>query len=267
MERYQINTYFYDETNHIKGGSYIMKTIIGYGLTLLKKQKKQIVTSALTVIAVIAVILAIFFKGYTSATKKYGGTINKLQKEVERLSDSIAIYEEASREVNIRVINADIQNIGELATIEYFYTDAGKFEDPATLFGKDIPFAFTTKSFIVKWDGSIKAGVDISKVKAEVNEAAKEIIVHIPKAEIFSHEIKDESIETLDEKNGLFNKLKVEDVREFDAISKDTMEQRAIENGLLVKAFDNAKKIIYKLINTDTVAEAAYTITFKIIDE
>ena len=160
-----------------------------------------------------------------------------------------------------------LQNIGELATVEYLYTGAGKFEDPAEVFGKVIPFSFTTKSFIAKWDGSIKAGIDISKVTARVNKDAKVIIVYIPKAEILSHEIKDESIETLDEKNGLFNRIKVEDIRNFDMISKETMEQRAIENGILDMAYHNAKEIIYRLINTGVVEEEGYTVTFKVSEE
>ena len=179
----------------------------------------------------------------------------------------MAVYEEAAQEIDIAVINAEIRDIGELATIEYLYTDAGKFEDPAELFGKEIPFSFTTKSFIAKWDGSIKAGVDISKVTAEVNESEKEIVVHIPKAEILSHEVDDESIETLDEKDGLFNKLKIDDIRAFDANSKDAMEKRAIENGLLDKALENAKAIIRKLIDNDIVKELEYDITFEVIEE
>lgn len=64
----------------------------------------------------------------------------------------------------------------------------------------------------------------------------------------------------------MFNKLSVEDVREFDAISKEAMEQRAIENGLLDKAFSNTKDIIYKIVDTDIVEELEYTITFKEIE-
>lgn len=45
------------------------------------------------------------------------------------------------------------------------------------------------------------------------------------------------------------------------------MEQRAIENGILEKALENAKKIIYKLIDTDVVQELEYTITFEEIEE
>lgn len=232
----------------------------------LKKKGTKIV--ALVVIAaVLIIVVSIFYRGYSSATEKYEATIQRLEEEVDRLSEPVAVYEEASREIDISVINAEIHDIGELATIEYLYTDAGKFEDPAELFGKEIPFSFTTKSFIVKWDGTIKAGVDISKVTAEVNKGKKEIIVHIPKAEILSHEIEDDSIETLDEKDGLFNKIKVEDIREFDTNSKAAMEQRAIENGLLDKAFENAKAIIYKLLDTDIVEELEYTITFETIEE
>lgn len=190
----------------------------------------------------------------------------QLQEEVERLSDTVAVYETASKEVNISLINSNIQAIGELATIEYMYTDAGKFEDPAELFGKDIPFSFTTKSFIAKWDGTIKAGIDINQVKAEENKSTKEIIVHIPKAKILSHEIDEDSIETLDQNDGLFNPVKVEDVREFDAVSKENMEKKAIENGILDKAFDNAKEIIYKLIYTETLEEQDYTINFQTIE-
>lgn len=237
-----------------------MRRNIDYEEAFLKEKKKRKIVIAIMVVVIIAAFLGIIF--FLQAKK-----VKELEEEVERLSDPIAIYDEASKEVDIRLINAEIQDIGELATVEYLYTDAGKFEDPAEIFGKDIPFSFTTKSFIAKWDGVIKAGVDISKVTAEVSESTKEIVVHIPTAQILSHEIDDESIETLDEKNGLFNKLKVEDIREFDVISKEAMEQRAIENGILDKAFENAKEIIEKLINTDVVKDQEYTITFKVIEE
>lgn len=229
---------------------------------------KKKLTVFLTIAAVLlAAALILFYKGYADAKEKYESVIQELESEVERLSDPVSVYEEASRTVDVRVINAEIQSIGELATVEYLYTDAGKFEDPAELFGKEIPFSFTTKSFIAKWDGSLKAGVDITRVTAEVNDQAKEIVVHIPKAEILSHDIMDESIETLDEKDGLFNKIKVEDVREFDAVSKDAMEQRAIENGILDKAFANAEEIIRQFICTGPAGELEYTIIFETIEE
>ena len=227
----------------------------------------KVLVFAMVVVVILVIVLVLVINGNNNSKEKYEATIKQLEEEVDRLSDPVVAYEEASRTVDISAINVEIQSIGELATVEYLYTDAGKYEDAAELFGKEIPFSFTTKSFIAKWDGSIKAGIDITKVTAEVNESAKEIIIHIPKAEILSHEIDEESIETLDERDGLFNPLKVEDVREFDAISKGAMEQRAIENGLLDKAFENAKEIISKLVDTGLVEELEYTITFEVIEE
>lgn len=231
------------------------------------KKKIRFIRGTVIILILAAIVLAIFYKGYGSAKEKYERIIQELEEENKRLSDPIVQYEVAAKEVNIALINTEIRDIGELATVEYLYTDAGKFESPAELFGKEIPLSFTTKSFIAKWDGIIKAGVEVDKVTAEVKKERKEIVVHIPKAKILSHEIDNESIETLDEKNGLFNPIKVDDVRTFDAITKDAMEERAIENGLLEKAFENAKEIIYKIIYTDVVEELDYTIAFKVIEE
>ncbi len=231
------------------------------------RYKSMLIKIAIIIAVLLAVVSAIFFKGYASAAEKYESIIQELEEENKRLSAPPVVYEEVSEGVDIGLINAEIQDIGELATVEYLYTDAGKFEDPKELFGKEIPFSFTTKTFIAKWDGRIKAGVDISKVTAEVHDWNKKIVVHIPKAEILSHQIDDESIETLDERDGLFNPIKIDDIREFDAVNKDAMEQRAIENGILDKAFENAKSIIYKLVNTDVVEELGYTVTFEVMEE
>lgn len=126
----------------------------------------------------------------------------------------VAPYEMASKEISINLLKSQICDIGELATVEYLYTNAGKFENPKKLLGVNVPL--TTKSFIAKQDGIIKGGVKVDEI----------------------------NIETLDQKDGLFNPVKVEDVRTFDSISKESMEKRAIENGLLDKADKNAKQII-----------------------
>jgi len=88
----------------------------------------------------------------------------------------------------------------------------------------------------------------------------------MPKARILSHQIDKDSIETLDQKDGLFNPVKVEDVRNFDSVSQDAMEERAIENGILDKAFENAKNIIRKIIDNDLVEELGYTVCFETIE-
>lgn len=233
---------------------------------LIEKKKGQLIKAGVIFTIILVILVVAFSKGKTSAEKRYEKEIAKLEEEIKELLDPISTYTEGTKEVNINVINSSIQEIGELATIEYLYTDAGKFEDAAELFGKELNWSFTTKSFIAKWDGTIKAGIDIHEVVAEESKESKEIIIYLPEAKILSHEIDEESIETLDQKDGLFNKVKVEDVRQFDAVSKEVMEEKIVEMGVLDKAYENAQEIIYKLIYTDAVKEQGYTITFETIE-
>lgn len=233
------------------------------GLELRLPIKGKSILTVIIVIIIIAIAAGtmMYFKGRKSAAEKYETVIEELEAENEKLSDPVAQYEIASQEINIDLINSEIQDIGELATVEYLFTDAGKYEDSAELFGQDVPF--TKKSFIIKWNGTVKAGVRIEEVTAEVDRANKEIVVHIPPAEILSYDPDTDSVEILDEKSSIFNPVKVGDVKKFDAISEDAMKQRAIENGILEKAFENAKKIIQNMLYTDLVKELDFKITFQ----
>lgn len=236
--------------------------------SILIRYKAKLIKWGIIAVLLVVAILAIFFKGRSSATEKYEDIVADLIQQVAVLEQKIADApstwtDQPTKEIMIDLIKSEIKNIGELATIEYLYTDAGKFEDAKQAWGINIPF--TSKSFITKWDGIIKAGVQIDQIIVEISDINKEIIVHMPNAEILSHEVDRESIEILDEKDGLFNKVTVENTVQFEATSKDAMEERAIENGILDKAFENAKAIIEKLVNNDAVQEQGYTIKFEVI--
>lgn len=229
---------------------------------LLNKYSSQMIKSAIVTAILIGIIAAIFFKGYSDAAKKYEDTIADLQQQIDELSNPTAVYTKATDEISIDLIESEIKDIGEIISVEYLYTTAGKYEDPKKLFGVNVPF--TTKSFIAKWDGVIKAGINIEKVDVKINDMKKEIIVYMPSAEILSHEIDSNSVETLDEKDGLFNPVKIEDVRLFDAESKGEMEARAVENGILDKASKNAKEIIENLLYNNIVQKNGYIIKFEV---
>ena len=160
-----------------------MKNDEKYEVSIFKRNKRKIMIVAIVVVVLLVIILSIFIKGYNSAKGKYEDEIAKLEEEIGKLSDPVAVHEIASKEVNIDVINVQIQDIGELATQEYLYTDAGKYSDPKQLWGMDVPF--TTKSFIAKWDGSIKAGVKVDKITAEINEQIKRLLYIFQRLKFF----------------------------------------------------------------------------------
>ena len=238
-------------------------------LSVLIKYKSKLIKAGIIVVLLIVAMLAVFFKSRSAVSANYEELVKELRQEIAGLEDQIAdaasVWEDQpTKQISIDLIKAEIKDIGELATIEYLYTDAGKFEDVKKKWGINIPF--TSKSFITKWDGTIKAGVRIDEIVVEVNDEGKEILVKLPGAEILSHEINSESVQILDEKDGLFNKVTVENTVQFEAASKTSMEERAIENGILNKAFENAKGIIEKLINNDVVQELGYSIKFEVIE-
>ena len=49
---------------------------------------------------------------------------------------------------------------------------------------------------------------------------------------------------------------------DFDAKTEEAMKKRAIENGILKKAKENAEDILTRLIQSDSAEENGYTIEF-----
>ena len=216
-------------------------------------------------ILLILILLGIsVFCTYRITASRFEEMIRQLTTELALLKEPVTVSEEVEEEIDLGMIRAEIQEIGELATVEYLYTDVAQYSDPKQLFGHDVPF--TTKSFIIKWDGVIKAGVDITQITVALDLRQKEITVRMPAARILSHETIVDSYETLDEKDNVFNPISIDDIRLVDAAGQSAMEQRAIENGLLDKALENAKGIISGLITANPTMKSDYKIIFEIAE-
>lgn len=137
----------------------------------------------------------------------------------------------------------------ELTTLKYHYTNMGQFENQNTFYGYKIPF--TSKKFIVSYDGLINAGVDLEKMKVELHD--KSIEIKIPPAKILSHEIYEDSLKVYDERESIFNRIDIEDYNNFSKDQKKEVENNAIKRGLLKEADEESKKAIEEIILGDTV--------------
>lgn len=179
---------------------------------------------------------------------------------------SVAAMESITSVISIDEVMSQITAIDELATVEYLYTDSGKFEDKKQfeggwLDGVDVPL--TGKSFIVRWDGRIKAGINIGDVKCDIDETAKTITVIMPEAKIFSHEVFEDSFETLDQTRNIFNPIEIDDINNFIGESKNFMEEKAEANGLLEHADKNAQSLIENSLKSIELIRNDYTIVFE----
>lgn len=150
------------------------------------------------------------------------------------------------------LISQRIRAVSEFATVEYHYTNMGKFENQVDFYGWKVPL--TRKRFIVSYDGVIKAGIDAEHVAVKVH--GKTVTVTLPAAQVLSHEIDDGSLQIFDETTNIFNPLKISDYTGFAADQKSAVESKAIENGLLTEAADKARDAVLRLLGLAPGMEA-----------
>ena len=105
--------------------------------------------------------------------------------------------------------------------------------------------------------------MDFTKITVDKDDHSKTIRISFPKAEIISTEIDQDSFTLYGEKKGLFNPFEVEDF----ALSQSDMvrmeEERALNDGLLKRAEENAEQILSNfLVGTFDLERYTITTTF-----
>ena len=156
------------------------------------------------------------------------------------------------------LLASQLRSVQELVTVSYYYTNMGRFENQVDFYGWKVPF--TTKSFIVSYDGVIKAGVDLEQLQVSIGD--REVTVTLPESRIISHEIPEDSLEVFDESDNLFNHITIEDYTAFTQDQKSAMEQRAVDGGLLDRANQEARTAVDSLLRIMPGLEE-YTLTVK----
>lgn len=227
-----------------------------------KKLKKKVIFASLIVVGVAIVLGISWLYGHNYAKNQAAATIAELNQRIYDLENTPVVVDPVTPEIVQKVLSDSMADISELATAEYIFTNAARFTDTAHII--KIFDWMTEKSFVQKWDGKIKAGVDLEKLHIAIKE--KTITITMPYADILSYEIDYSSVEVLDEKNNIFNPISVNDKVNFDRETKYSMEARAVENGLLVRAQENAKNTLINLLTTSIENIQDYKIEFQVID-
>ena len=181
-------------------------------LDTLGKSKKAIGG----VIAIIVLVIAIFFAGVHYAS---GSNNDK---------------------ITSTTIKNQLTEINELALYSYDYSKVGKFSNKLSFNGRKIPL--TQKTFIITYDGSIKAGIDLKQAKISIDN--EQLNITLPAAKILSHEIDEKSIEVYDESSNIFNQISINDYKSFATKEKKKNEKEAISNGILEKSKTKAEQTL-----------------------
>ncbi|MCH5256720.1 MAG: DUF4230 domain-containing protein [Lachnospiraceae bacterium] len=194
---------------------------------------KKIFNIAVGIIAMILICCGVFL-----GTKYY---YSKQIKEVEVVREVEKVVE---KEIQIsgETIRSSMANIGELCTAEYNYTHVEQVDSSREIKGFKIPF--TTSMFIYSYDGTIKAGIDFTKIQIDKNDTKKLITVKLPDVKIISSEVHHDSFQLYDEKNNIFNPISVADVADSLVDLENSEKEKSIGDGLLDKAKTNAITLI-----------------------
>lgn len=169
-----------------------------------------------------------------------------LQEQQEERED--ALIQDAAPVITQDQLEEQLSSIRELVTRQYVYTNAARREQNQTwFFGWDRPFS--EKSLLATYDGVIKAGIDLGEVTIDVDEEARTITVTLPPSRITDNNIPQETINVLEVKDGLFNKVTFDDYNDLITEEKQVMEEKAVDMGLLADADSEARAIIKAFLN------------------
>lgn len=196
----------------------------------MKEVMKEVLGKVLSTIVIVALLAGGAYLAYTHFWVK------GVKKEIK-----------PKTQTEIEVIKEKLKLTAELNTGSYLCTDILTRTESKTLKGWTIPL--TEKSFIISYDGTVKAGIrDLTK--AQVTQEGNIITVRLPEIEITETEIDNDSFEKLDESNNIFNPITTEDLNGAQQELKDKMAAKAKEKGLLEAAKQNAETILSSMLKS-----------------
>ena len=163
----------------------------------------------------------------------------------------------ASRVIEVKDIQMQLQPIGEMATYEADYTleyTDSSYRQPvilAGILGEDFCYPGTERYIEASYDGKIKVGYRISDIVIDIDETTKTISVTLPEPEILSHEIISVNIDDEKTRNNIFNPIKADTVTTAIEATKDEACEKAIEEyDIYTKARSYAEDLIRGLLMT-----------------
>lgn len=157
---------------------------------------------------------------------------------VGSIISSKIIFSEKPPQDTSKVLNT-IEKVAELSTSKYSYSNIVTITKDKSF--KNIKIPFTEKSFIIKYNGIVKGGVNLKDITV-TNNTKDSITININKWGIIEHYIDEENIYVYDVKNALFNKVEVNEVIKELSNSKKEYEKKVTDEGFLDEVKVSIKK-------------------------
>lgn len=170
--------------------------------------------------------------------------------------ETVVVYKEVEKLVEVEkvftgaMIQEKLNRIGVLLTGEYLFTDVASYSSKKSvpIFGKSIELPFSESGYIFSYEGSVRAGLDFGGIAVELDETHQVVRVTLPAASLQGTVIDFGSFELYDEHTGLFNPTGMTEYNQSMIELEQHAERKAVEQGILKAADENAKQLITNLV-------------------
>lgn len=154
-------------------------------------------------------------------------------------------------------MNKLLREASDLTTAELRLTNITKFEDEGIKF-------LNRSDFIMVYEATVWAGIDVEKVEIIPNHSTKVIEVNIPKATIQNVKVDSSTIEYFDEGFSLFNPNEKEDNNAAIVKAEEDIKEDALKSGILELADKQSATLIEGLLAK--AVPAGYTLEAKVVE-
>ena len=152
-----------------------------------------------------------------------------------------------------------IKNVSELATVRQNFQSIVTFSSSKKIPGLNISLPGTTRKFMLKYNGTIVCGCDLTKAKVSEGYGDRMRIV-LPKSEILDAYADMQSLEVYDQSAGIFTSVKLEEQNREIAADIEKIKAHELQNGLLELSDINVKKILSSVVApTGMLADIVFT--------
>ena len=155
------------------------------------------------------------------------------------LSLSKIIFKEQQQVKDTSKVLNTIEKVAQLSTSKYNYSNIITITKDKSF--KNIKIPFSQKSYIVKYNGVVKGGVNLKNINIMKNNK-NSITIDVNKWGIIDHYIDEENVYVYDMKNALFNRIDVNEVLKELSKSKKEYEKKIIDEGFLKEVQASIRK-------------------------
>ncbi len=161
----------------------------------------------------------------------------------------IRIFPKKEENVVEKAEFSDVSKICELATLKCYYHDVAEFQkDPDGLFKYGL-FQYGAKKMWMEYNGIVKIGIDVGKVRVEEPTEDGVVRIYVPEATILDVYADKDTISDPIEDNGMFTEVTIDEKAQAFSAAQATMKENAsTDKSLLNQARNNAKELLKRYV-------------------